>query len=60
MQWNVICKDIGWVFVGQSIDVEKRFQQRAHYPPNKMKDDDSNFKPFHMHFNLQIEYTKLQ
>jgi hypothetical protein len=25
-----------------------------------MKDDDSKFNPFHMHFNLHIEYTTMR
>jgi len=36
---------------------KKLFQQHAHCPPNKMKDDVLKFKAFHMHFSLQIEYT---
>ncbi len=57
VQWIVICRDTYQVYVGQSTDQEKLFQQHAHGPPNKMKDDVLKFKPFHMHFGLQIEYT---
>jgi hypothetical protein len=45
------------VYVGQSTNNKKLSQQHAHCPPNKMKDDVLKFKPFHMHFGLQIEYT---
>ncbi len=45
------------MYVGQSTNKKKLSQQHAHCPPNKMKDDVLKFKPFHMHFGLQIEYT---
>ncbi len=45
------------MYVGQSFDAKNIFEQHAHCPPKKMKEDVSKFKPFHMHFNLHIEYT---
>jgi hypothetical protein len=45
------------MYVGQSIDAKLFFEQHAHCPPKKMKDDASKFKPFHVHFSLHIEYT---
>jgi hypothetical protein len=48
------------MYVGQSIDAKKRFEQHACCPPKKMKDDVSKFKPFHMHFSLHIEYTTMR
>ncbi len=45
------------MYVGQSINKKKLPQQHADCPPNKIKDDVLKFKPFHMHFGLQIEYT---
>jgi hypothetical protein len=45
------------LYVGQSIDAKKRFEQHAYCPPKKMKDDASKFKPFYMHFSIHIEYT---
>jgi hypothetical protein len=48
------------MYVGQSIDAKKRFERHPCCPPKKMKDDVSKFKPFHMHFNLHIEYTTMR
>jgi hypothetical protein len=45
------------MYVGQSIDAKKIFEQHAQCPPKNMKDDASKFKPFYMHFSLHIEYT---
>jgi hypothetical protein len=48
------------MYVGQSFDSKKGFEQHACCPPKKMKDDVSKFKPFHMHFSLHIEYTTMR
>ena len=53
----VTCKDNGKVYVGTTVNVNRRMGQHRRSPPLKMRPDAAKYQPFNDHFTCKLRHT---